>query len=156
MIAPGLYRLKNVDYSQRGEIVSIIVDGIVKSQTVIFSGVDYFGERYYLTEEGWRYIIDSRRKRSGQDFILKHLDKIPAVLKAPIIVARHPQKASSNHLFLKDVVFPESAHKKIFLLVVLKKSNINIVWNYLWQEGSKIPEGSEIIFRSHNAKRYLR
>jgi hypothetical protein len=156
VIDSGLYRLKNVDYSQRGEIVSIIVDGIVKPQTVIFSGVDYFGERYYFTEEGGRYIIDSRHKRSGQDFILKHLDKIPAVLKSPIIVARHPQKASSNYLFLKDTSFSESSHKKILLLVVLKKSNINVVWNCLWQEGNKVPEGSEIIFRSRNAKRYLR
>ena len=74
MIDPGLYRLKNVDYSQRGEIVSIIVDGIVKPQTVIFSGVDYFGERYYFTEEGLRYISDSRHKRTDQSFLLKHLN----------------------------------------------------------------------------------
>jgi hypothetical protein len=47
VIDPGPYRLKHVDYSQRGEVVSIIVDGIVKPQTVIFSGMDYFGERYY-------------------------------------------------------------------------------------------------------------
>jgi hypothetical protein len=52
VIDSGLYRLKNVDYSQRGEVVSIIIDGIIKPQTVIFSGVDYFGERYYFTEEG--------------------------------------------------------------------------------------------------------
>lgn len=33
--------------------------GIVKPQIVIFSGADYFGERYYFTEEGLRYILDS-------------------------------------------------------------------------------------------------
>jgi len=155
VIDPGLYRLKNVDYSQRGEIVSIIVDGIVKPQTVIFSGVDYFGERYYFTEEGWRYIIDSRRKRFDHSFVLQHLDKIPVILKSPIIVARHPN-IDSNYLFLKDTMFTESTRKKILLLVVLKKSNINVVWNYLWQEESKTPKGSEVIFRSRGAKKYLR
>jgi len=151
----SLYRLNHVDYSQRGDVVSIIVDGIVKPQTVIFSGVGYFGERYYFIEEGLRYIADSRHKRIDQSFLLEHLDKIPVVLKSPLIVARHPN-ISSNYLFLKDLIFPESARKKILLSVVLKKSNINVVWNYLRQEGKKVPEGAEVIFRSHGAKRYLR
>ncbi|MCI0695440.1 hypothetical protein L0337_25970 [candidate division KSB1 bacterium] len=155
MIDPGLYRLKHVDYSQRGDVVSIIVDGIVKPQTVIFSGVDYIGERYYFTEEGLRYISDSRHKRIEQDFILKHLSKIPTVLKSPLIVARH-HKISNNYLFLKDAQLPGPSRKKILLLVVLKKSNINVVWNYLWQEENKVPKDSEVIFRSRSAKRYLR
>jgi len=155
VIDADIYRLKQVDYSQRGEVVTIIVDGIIKPQTVIFSGVDYFGENYYFTEEGLRYIVDSRSKRGDQDFILSHLDKIPSVLKSPVIVARHP-KTPSNYLFLKDARFLEAARKNILLLAVLKKSNINVVWNYLWQEGGKVPKGSDVVFRSRSAKKYLR
>lgn len=77
MIDPGLYRLKQVDYSQRGDVVSIIVDGIVRPQTVVFSGVDYFGERYYFTAEGLRYINDSRHKRADQSLLLEHLNYDP-------------------------------------------------------------------------------
>lgn len=155
MIDPNLYRLKQVDYSQRGEVVSIIVDGAIKPQTVIFTGTDCFGERYYFTEEGLRYITDSRRKRPEQHFILEHLEKIPSVLKSPVVVAHHP-KLPSNYLFFKDATFPELDRKKFLLLVVLKKSNINVIWNFLWQEGNKVPQDSEIIFRSRGAKKYLR
>jgi hypothetical protein len=80
MIDPGLYRLRQVDYSQQGETIHVIIDGIAKPQTIIYSAADYFGEKYHFTEEGWRYIKDSREERLEQRFVLNHLDKIPTIL----------------------------------------------------------------------------
>jgi hypothetical protein len=71
LASANVYNLKHVDYSELGQAVEIIVNGIPKRQTVIFSGTDYFGEKYYFTEEGRRYITDSRNDRSIQKFVMK-------------------------------------------------------------------------------------
>jgi len=84
----NIYNLKNVDYSERGQTLEIIVDGVPKRQTIIFSGMDYFGEKYYFTERGLRYIQDSRLKRQWQNAILNYLAKIPTILRSPRLVAR--------------------------------------------------------------------
>jgi hypothetical protein len=73
----SIYNLEQVDYSARGQIVEITVDGVPKSQTVIFSGLDCFGETYYFTEEGLRYITDSRLERPTQEFVGKRQNPIP-------------------------------------------------------------------------------
>jgi len=88
MIDPGLYRLKQVDYSQSGEVIHTIVDGVVRPQTVIFSTTDCFNEKCYFTEEGWRYINDSRTERLEQRFVLDYLDKVAATLRSPVIVKK--------------------------------------------------------------------
>jgi len=75
----NIYNLKNVDYSERGQTLEINVGGVLKPQTIIFSGTDYFGERYYFTEHGFRYIQDSRHKRPWQNVVLNYLDKIPII-----------------------------------------------------------------------------
>jgi len=85
----SIYHLTQVNYSARGQIVEIIVDGVPKSQTVIYSGFGCFGETYYFTEEGLRYITDSRRERPTQEFVLNYLDKIPKILEAPMMLGRN-------------------------------------------------------------------
>jgi len=89
----SIFNLKNVDYAERGQTIEIIVDGIPKSQTVIFSGIDCFGEKYYFTEQGLRYIQDSRHELPWQTVVLNYLHKIPIILRTPLYVARrldHP------------------------------------------------------------------
>jgi hypothetical protein len=83
LASANIYSLKQVDYTERGQQVEVIVGGVAKRQTVIFSGIDYWGEKYYFTEQGLRYIQDSRHKLPGQNFILNYLHKIPIILKAP-------------------------------------------------------------------------
>ena len=56
MAGANIYNLKNVDYSERGQTLAIIVDGVLKPRTVIFSGIDSLGEKYYFSEQGLRYI----------------------------------------------------------------------------------------------------
>lgn len=89
MATGSIYNLTQVDYSARGQIVEIIADGAPKSQTVIFSGIDCFGEIYYFTEEGLRYINDSRLDRRRQKFVLHYLDKIPKTMKNPMRFGRN-------------------------------------------------------------------
>lgn len=52
MASANIYNLKHVDYSERGQRIEIIVDDVPKKQAIIFLGTDYFGEKYYFTEEG--------------------------------------------------------------------------------------------------------
>ena len=87
MATSGIYNLEHVDYSERGQLVEIIVDGVPKLQTVIFSGIDCFQEN----------------------------------------------------------AVKEHRNKKELLAVVLKKTNINVVWNFYWLEDFVIPHHVEIL-----------
>jgi hypothetical protein len=155
MIDPVLYRLKQVDYSQQGETIYVIVDGIAKPQTIIYSATDCFGEKYYFTEEGWRYIKDSREERWEQRFVLNHLDKIPTILKAPIIIGKSGENAQ-HHLYFRPMAIQESHYKKLLFVVVLRRSTHNFVWNFYYVKSDKIPETTEVLFKTKEAKKYLR
>lgn len=146
MTSVGLYNLKNVDYSERGEIGQIIVDGVPKLQTVIFTGTDCFGEKYYFTEQGLRYIQDSRLKRPRQHFVLHYFDKIPIILRSPQLVARDMDHRN-NYLFCSEVAVKENGNKKCLLCVLVIKSNINAVWNFYWLQENKLPKAAEIIYK---------
>jgi len=144
----NIYHLKNVDYSERGQTLEIIVDGVPKPQTVIFAGVDYFGERYYFTEQGLRYIHDSRQKRQLQNFALHYLAKIPIILKSPQLVARNIDRPE-HYLFCDRIAIKEHGNRQRLFGVVLIKTNINVVWNFYWLQESRAPIESEIIYQSH-------
>jgi hypothetical protein len=155
LASANIYYLKDVDYSERGYAAEIIVDGVPKRQTIIFSGTDYFGEKYYFTEEGLRYITDSRQERSIQEFVLKHLAKIPTILKTPLFIGRNLERAA-HYLYFKDIAFKERLFQKLLFTVVLKKSNINVVWNFYWLNESKVSKATEIIYKSKGSAKYLR
>ena len=147
MANTSIYQLKNVDYSERGRTLEIIVDGVRKPQTVIFSGIDCLGEKYYFTEQGLRYIQDSRHKRPWQTVVLNYLEKIPPILKVPQLVARHLDRAD-HYLFCERVAIAEYGNRKCLLGVLLIKANINVVWNLYWLEGNKPPQATEIIYQN--------
>ncbi len=139
-----IYNLTQVDYSARGQIVKIIVDSVPKSQTVIFFGIDCFGENYYFTEEGLKYITDSRRGRQTQEFVLHYLNKIPKTLATPLLLG-HNLLEMENFLYCQKYAIEEHLNKKELLAVVLKKSNITVVWNFYWLEKNKLPHHIEIL-----------
>jgi len=155
MIDPGLYRIKQVDYSQRGEVIHAIVDGIAKPEIVIFSTMNCFNERCYFTEESLRYINDSRQERQEQIFVLNHFDKIATTLKSPVIVGKN-RDVTENHLYFKPIAITERHYKKLLFVVVLKKSNFNIVWNFYYLKSDKIPEATEVFYKTKEAKKFLR
>jgi hypothetical protein len=126
LASANIYNLKQVDYSERGQTVEVIVDGVAKRQTIVFSGTDYFGETYYFTEEGLRYIQDSRHRRPQQSLVLNYLIKIPIILKSPQVIARNV-RYPDRHLFCDKVSIKERGNKKSLLGVVLSKANINVV-----------------------------
>ena len=152
MASANIYNLKRVDYSERGQSVEIIVDGVPKRQTIIFSGTDYFGEKYYFTEEGLRYIQDSRHRRPQQSLVFNYLIKIPIILKSPQVIARNV-RYPDRHLFCDKVSIKERGNKKSLLGVVLSKANVNVVWNFYWLEESKLPELFEIIYKRKSFKK---
>ncbi len=152
MASASIYSLKQVDYSERGQQVEIIVDSVPKRQTIVFSGTDYFGEKYYFTEQDLRYIQDSRLFRPRQSFVLSYVNKIPIILGSPQLVARnldHPD----HYLFCEKVAIKEHHNQKLLLGVVLIKSNINVVWNFYWLEKNKLPGTAEIIYKSKSYKK---
>jgi len=155
LASASIYNLKHVDYSERGRQIEIIVEGVPKPQTVIFSGTDCFGEKYYFTEEGLRYVTDSRNERSIQKFVLKHLDKIPTIIKTPLFVGRNLERPD-NYLYFKESAFKERLFEKLLFAVVLKKSNVNVVWNFYWLNESKVSKTTEIIYKSKGSAKYLR
>jgi hypothetical protein len=151
----SLYNLEQVDYSERGQRIEIIVDGVPKPQTVIFSGIDHLGEKYYFTEQGLRYIQDSRLKRPWQRVLLYYLHKIPIILRSPQLIARS-KNFRDHYLFFDRAVIKERGNKKCLLCVVLIKSNINVVWNFYWLEENRMPEEVEIIYKSKSFKKSKR
>jgi len=50
-----------------------------------------------------------------------------------------------NFLYLQKCAIKEHRHKKELLGVVLKKSNINVVWNFYFLEKGKTPNHVEIL-----------
>lgn len=144
MATSNIFNLKNVDYSKRGQRIELIVDGIPKKQTVIFTGIDCFGEIYYFTEESLRYITDSRLDRFRQRFVLHYFDKIPKILKAPMKFGHNLQEPD-NFLYFQKYAIKEHRNKKELLAVVLKKPNINVVWNFYWVEDRVFPVHVEIL-----------
>jgi hypothetical protein len=135
--------------------VFVKVDGIIKPQTVIFSVMDCFGEKCYFTEEGLRYIIDSRTERPEQWFVLNHYDKIATILKAPIIVGKS-KSDPDNYLYFKSIAVKERHYKRRLFVVALKKSDFNVVWNFYYVEGNRIPEATEVVYKTKDAKKHLR
>ncbi len=152
MASAKIYNLKRVDYSERGRQVEIIVEGVPKPQTVIFSGTDCFAEKYYFTEQGLRYIRDSRLKRHRQNFVLNYIAKIPIILGSPQLVARNIDK-SKHYLFCDKIAIREYGNKKCLLGVVLIKANINVVWNFYWLQENRVPIETEIIYKSKSFKK---
>ena len=154
-INTNIYNLEQVDYSQRGQTVEVIVEGIPKRQTIIFSGIDCFGNTYYFTEQGLRYIADSRNERPEQKLVLNYLDKIPVILNAPLIIGRNLKKPE-NFLYFQEVAIRERRYQKFLFNVVLKKSNINVVWNFYYLSENKVPKKVDIIYRTRGSARYFR
>jgi len=59
IIEQKLLRLKNIDYSQRGEIIDVIVDGVKRSQTVISQQLHLWQDGFTPTTEANTASIDS-------------------------------------------------------------------------------------------------
>lgn len=155
LASANIYNLKHVDYSKSGQPVEIIVEGVPKTQTIIFSGTDLHGEAYYFTEQGLRYITDSRNKRPDQRFVLNHFDKVPAILKSPLIIGRNLEKPD-NYLYFKEMTTKEHGYRKLLFVAILKKSNINVVWNFYWLRQHKVPQTTEIVYQGKGSAKYLR
>ena len=155
IVEPKLLRLKDVDYSQRSEIIDIIIDGMMRQQTIIFSGIDCSGEKYYFTEEGLRFIQDSRGRRWWQELVLDYLNKIPVILKTPAIIARSVDDHNS-YIYGKMISHKPPRRTQHLLLVVLKKLNFNVVWNIYWAEENHIPYDTEVVFHEKSARKLLR
>jgi len=83
-----VFALRNVDYSEKGMELEIVVEGESRLQTVIYSALDYSGEKWYYTQEGHQYILDARSRRGRQRFMKGYLDKIPVIVRQPIIVGQ--------------------------------------------------------------------
>ena len=133
----------------------ISVQGRMVTQTVIYSSVDYLGEKWYYTQEGHRYIMGSRRERAQQQFVEGYLDKIPIIVRQPVAVGKDAGQ-DENYLSFGEVSVAEHGRKKELFAVVMKKTNANVVWNLYWLEGHKIPHRVEILYRTKAARKYLR
>jgi len=116
-MSTDVFALHNVDYSEKGMEQGIIVEGRRKLQTVIYSTLDYLGEKWYYTEEGHRYILDARSRRGRQRFVKGYLDKIPVIVRQPIIVGRDSDQPQ-NLFYYGAVAIEEHGFKRELLAVV--------------------------------------
>ncbi len=155
MAGDDVFSLHNVDYSEKGMEQEIIVEGQRKLQTVIYSALDYLGEKWYYTEEGHRYILDARSRRGRQRFVKGYLDKIPVIVRQPIIVGQDSDQPQ-NLFYYGAVAIEEHGFKRELLAVVMKKSNISVVWDIYWVEKNKVPRKVAVLYRAKGAGRYLR
>lgn len=143
MAAVNIFSLEGVDYSDRGKKVKIEVDGVAKTQTIVFAGLDYFDATCFFTQESLKYITDSRLRRRSQKFVLNYFDKIPKILKVPLLLGRN-RNEPNNFIYCQRYAINEHQNRKELLAVVLKKSNISVVWNFYWRQAGKIPVHAEI------------
>jgi len=154
LAADDVFSLHNVDYSEKGMELEIIVEGQIRLQTVIFSALDYLGEKWYYTEEGHRYILDARSRRGRQRFVKGYLDRIPVIVRQPIIVGRDSDQPQ-NLFYYGAVAIEEHGFKRELLAVVMKKSNVNVVWDLYWVEKNEVPRKIAVLYRAKGAGRYL-
>jgi hypothetical protein len=57
-MSTDVFTLRNVDYSEKGVRLEIVVEGQRKLQTVIYAGVDHQGEKWYYTQEGHQFSVE--------------------------------------------------------------------------------------------------
>jgi hypothetical protein len=150
-----VFALRNVDYSEKGAELEIVIEGQGKRQTVIYAGVDYQGEKWYYTQEGHQYILDARRGRVSQRFVIDYLDKIPVIIRQPVATGRDV-RYKENYLYFGEIPVAERGYKKELFVVLMKKTNINVVWNFYWLEDGKIPHSLDVLYRTRRARKYLR
>lgn len=99
-----------MDYSEKGAELEVLVAGRLRSQTVIYSSVDHEGEKWYYTKEGHQYILDARRKRASQRFVLRYLDKIPVLVRQPIATGRDIN-CQDNYFYFGEITVLERGRK---------------------------------------------
>jgi len=150
-----VFTLRDVDYSEKGTRVEIVVAGRPRPQTVIYAVLDYQGEKCYYTEEGHRYILDSRHSRTIQRLAVGYLDKIPRIIRQPIGVGKDPQEMQTI-LYFGEIGIKEHAYKKRLFAVVVKEGLVRVIWNFYWLENGKIPERIRLVYRTRRIRRYVR
>ena len=65
MAGNDVFSLRNVDYSETGMELEIIVEEQRKLQTVIYSTLDYLGEKWYYR---WK-LENGKGKRCAREFL---------------------------------------------------------------------------------------
>jgi len=110
---------------------------------------------WYYTEEGHQYILDARRRRAGQRFVTGYPDKIPVIIRQPIAIGKGV-RCKENHFYFGEIAVAERGYKKELFVVLMRKTNINVVWNFYWLEDGKIPHGVDVFYRTRRARKYLR
>jgi len=150
-----VFALRNVDYSEKGMELEIVVEGESRLQTVIYSALDYSGEKWYYTQEGHQYILDARSRRGRQRFMKGYLDKIPVIVRQPIIVGQDVDQPQ-NLFYYGAIAIEEHGFKRELLAVVMKKSNVNVIWDLYWVEKNKVPRKVAVLYQTKGVGRYLR
>ena len=60
-----------------------------------------------------------------------------------------------NLFYYGAVAIEVHGFKRELLAVVMKKSNVNVVWDLYWVEKNKLPGKVAVLYRSKGAGRYL-
>jgi hypothetical protein len=129
-------RLKDVDFSRQGEILYVSPE--IPPQTIVYSVEDVFQEQVFFTREAEKHIRDSRNSKPWQWYVLKYLDRIPAILRTPSIVIVDPEDVTETTLiYYKEIRVPEQRRNVLFALVA-KRNTHRIVYNFHPQESGKV------------------
>jgi hypothetical protein len=150
-----VFTLRGVDYSERGTQTEIVVAGQSRPQTVIYAVLDYQGEKCYYTEEGHRYILDSRRSRTIQRFTVNYLDRIPRIIRHPIGIGKDLGQMQTV-LYFGEIAIEEHAYRKRLFVVVVKEGLVKVIWNFYWLENARIPDRVKLVYRTNQIRRYVR
>ncbi|MFQ5629869.1 MAG: hypothetical protein ACE5I1_13975 [bacterium] len=143
-----------VDTTRAGATIFISDD--VPLQKILYAVEDVLGNQVYYTEEAERYINDSRNRRSGQRFVLRYLDKIPAILKDPSIVILDPDDVGENTMVYYKEFYVSEKEKHVLFALIVKLGFERIVYNLHPQNSGKVKSGREkqkVIFLKSGYKR---
>jgi hypothetical protein len=61
-----------------------------------------------------------------------------------------------NFLYFKEFAIKERLYRKLLFIAILKKSNINVLWNFYYLSENKVSPKVEISYREQGAAKYLR
>lgn len=150
-----VFTLQDVDYSEKGTQVEIVIAGRPRPQMVIYTVLDYQGEKCYYTKEGHRYILDSRHSRTIQRFAVNYLDRIPRIIRQPIGVGEDP-KERQTILYFGEIAVKEHAYRKRLFAVVVKEGLVKVIWNFYWLEDGKMPARVRLVYQTKRIRRYVR
>jgi hypothetical protein len=116
-----------VDYSERGRIIRLREEW--EPEVVVYTTIDVFGNKFYLTERHLNHIYE-RRRDSKTEFALAYVAEIPEILTNPDKVIIDPRHLDGNtRIYYKHYAgLVDIEGNEVWLAAPVQMGYYNFIW----------------------------